>query len=227
MARRAPTLLALVALLGLAPRSAPAQRVSAEPPAVRVVRAVLRNTRDPRYDHVTRVDEPRGVYHFDCSGMVRWVLDSATPRAEASLERGLGTRRPLARDYHRWNASLPEGRPRGHWLRVARASELQPGDVLAWTFPPRFRLAITGHVVLVMNRPRRVSARRLRVQIADSTRNPHDDDTRSRRGTSGPGLGWIDLEYDPRTGALTGYQWSHRPGAGLLRVPINAGRPLE
>jgi hypothetical protein len=221
---RALLVLSATALLG---RPALAQRAAPEGRVVTVLRGILGNARDTRYAHVTHVDEARGRYHFDCSGMARWVLHRATPDAQEALERGLNTRRPLARDYHAWFQRLPPGTGGRAWRAVSRGEDLRPGDVIAWVFPPQFHLAITGHVVFAMARPRRVSPRILRIQIADSTSNPHDEDTRSRAGRTGPGQGVIDLEVDPRSGALTGYRWSHRPGAGLLRVPINAARPLR
>ncbi len=48
-----------------------------------------------------RVDERKGIYAFDCSGMAEWVLRKATPAAGRHCADGLG-HRPLASDfYHR------------------------------------------------------------------------------------------------------------------------------
>src|SRR6185436_16601335 len=48
-------------------RSEPAARAGAR--ILAALDAVRASLRDTRYDHVTRVDARRGVYHWDCSGM--------------------------------------------------------------------------------------------------------------------------------------------------------------
>jgi hypothetical protein len=65
------------------------------------------------YSHVTRVNERAGVYDFDCSGLVAWVLARAAPGAYHSLRQRVGDRRLLARDFHRHIARIAPNRP--HW----------------------------------------------------------------------------------------------------------------
>ena len=86
------------------------------------------------YSHGTRVDERRGSYAFDCSGMAIWVLGKANPKAARSVARGLGGR-PLARDVQRRLSRAPTDNPRDGWSRVARVQDAAPGDVLAWLKP--------------------------------------------------------------------------------------------
>jgi hypothetical protein len=177
------------------------------------------------YTHGFQVDERRGVYSFDCSGMASWVLRKATPRAARSVARGL-VGRPLAGDFQRRIASVPPGQTRGGWSRVARVDEAAPGDVVAWLKPSILESANTGHVAFVVLPPERVAEydNTYLVRIADSTSLLHDHDTRV--GRSGFGLGTILLITDPETGSPRAYGW-----VGLqyrvFETAIAIGRPID
>jgi hypothetical protein len=177
------------------------------------------------YLHGFRIDEQKGVYHFDCSGLVHWVLRRAAPRAAAASAWGLA-HRPLARDFQRRIASIRPDKPRLGWQRVARIADAQPGDVVAWLKPPIIESKNTGHVAFVVQPPLPVPGyeHAYLVRVADSTSLLHDEDTRGE-GT-GFGLGTILLIGDPETGAPLAYGW-----AGLrwraFETKIAIGRPLS
>ena len=192
-------------------------------PRPRRDRATVRET---RYAHTTRVDVAHGRYDWDCSGMAAWVLARAVPDAEREIERARGTHRPLARDYHGAFMALPSD-SRSSWRRVTRLTDAEPGDVIAWVFPPWVRASITGHVAILVARPVPVPgvASRYRVRVADSTTVPHAADTRPRTAASGFGYGDIEIAVDPHTGAPVAYRWNDRPGRGFLRTSIALARP--
>jgi hypothetical protein len=171
-----------------------------------------------------RVDEQRGVYAFDCSGMVEWVLRKATPSAGRYCTEGLG-HRPLASDFYRRIAGLPAAEHRG-WRRVPRVEEAEPGDVIAWIKPRIVPSPNTGHVAFIVRKPVRVPSRddAFLVRVADSTSLLHEDDTRV--GRHGFGLGTILVLIDPVTGAPTGYGWVGLR-AWTFETPIAIGRPMR
>jgi hypothetical protein len=173
---------------------------------MRVLGKVTSSLEQAEYTHGTFVDERRGIYKFDCSGMVQWVLRKAAPRAALTSAQGLA-QRPLARDFQRRIARAPVDRPRGGWRRIARVSELGPGDVIAWLKPAEIDSANTGHTAFVVLPPLRAPGyeNAYLVRIADSTRLLHDEDT--REGRTGFGFGTILLVADPESGAPIAYGW--------------------
>jgi hypothetical protein len=194
-------------------------------PTLRTLGRMAEGLTESVYTHGFRVDERKGIYSFDCSGMAWWVLKKASPRAARSAARGLGGR-PLARDFQRRIASVPPGQVRGGWSRVARVADAAPGDVVAWVKPTELDSPNTGHVVFVVLPPVRVAGYddAYLVRIADSTSLLHDQDTRV--GRSGFGFGTILLLVDPATGAPRAYGW-----VGLryrtFETAIAIGRPVE
>jgi hypothetical protein len=161
---------------------------------------------ETEYSYGLSVNEQRGVYRFDCSGMVQWVLRRSAPVAALTMAHGL-PQRPLARDFQRRIARAPFDRERGGWRRVERIADLEPGDVVAWIRPPEIESPNTGHVAFVLLPPVLAPGydNAYLVRIADSSRLLHDDDTRV--GRSGFGFGTILLVADPQTGAPTAYGW--------------------
>lgn len=173
---------------------------------MRVLGKIHGTLAESEYSHATNVSERRGSYKFDCSGMVQWVLRKAAPQAARSTGYG-AAQRPLARDFQRRIAQAPVDRARGGWRRVARVSELRPGDVIAWLKPREIDSPNTGHAAFVVLPPTRVAGyeNAYLVRIADSTRLLHDDDT--REGRTGFGFGTILLVADSESGAPIAYGW--------------------
>jgi len=189
---------------------------------MRVLGRMAASVTESEYTHGFRVNEKRGIYAFDCSGMTHWVLRRAAPRAAAASAFGLSGR-PLARDYQRRIARVAPGSTRHGWSRVQRVDEARPGDVIAWIKPKIIDSPNTGHVAFVLLPPVRVTGyeNAYLVRIADSTSLLHDDDTRG--GGSGFGFGTILLVTN-ESGAPTAYGW-----VGLrwraFETEIAIGRP--
>jgi hypothetical protein len=177
------------------------------------------------YSHGLSVDERKGIYKFDCSGMVYWLLRRAEPRAAAALAYRLD-HRPLARDIYRRIASIQPNQPRHGWQRVLRVDALEPGDVVVWIKPAIIRSPNTGHTGFVVLPPVRVPGyeNAYLLRIADATSLLHDEDTRA--GRNGFGMGTILLVSNPETGEPMAYGW-----AGLryraFETDIALGRPGE
>lgn len=169
-----------------------------------VLSDIQRTMRRTEYRHRTRVNARRGIFLFDCSAMAGWVMQRAVPRARRTVTRG---RRPLARDFYHSIARLRPGQRRGPWYRVPTVAAARPGDIIAWVRPRWFPSKYTGHVAFVVARPRPNTGPVLGqlVRIADSTRLPHENDSRGE-GKSGYGTGTLLLATDG-AGQPTGYGW--------------------
>lgn len=194
-------------------------------PTMRTLGKIAETLTESVYSHGTQVDERRGIYAFDCSGMAFWVLRKASPRAARNMARGLGGR-PLARDFQRRLSRSPTHTPRDGWSRVARVQDAVPGDVLAWIKPAIIDSPNTGHVAFIVLPPQPLPGygNAFLVRIADSTSLLHDDDTRV--GRSGFGLGTILLVTDPETGAPQAYGWVGTRYR-VFETAIAIGRPVD
>ena len=211
-----------------APRAVRAMGVD-EGPVMAVIRRVAARLRTTRYVHSTHIVESEGRFDWDCSGMAAWVLARATPRAHATVMAHNGRGRPVASDYHDVIAAAPIDRARDGWVRLRNASELRPGDVIAWRRPPTVASRNTGHVAFVAEAPRRLDreGRRWSVRIVDSTSIPHGDDTRPRAHRSGFGYGTIVVHYDDPRGEATGYGWYGLPTRLDFRTHLALGRAVR
>ena len=170
------------------------------------------------YSHRTRVEG--GVYDVDCSGFVDYLLGRVSPAALGEL-RGATVRRPLAKHFVQFLEALPKSE---HWQRVARVSDLEPGDVVAWLKPVDVTSTNTGHVMVVAGRAERRASGGFVVPIIDSSAAPHGKrDPRQRAGTTGIGRGEIVLEVD-ESGAPLAYRWSSSKGSPRHETAIVLGR---
>jgi hypothetical protein len=201
--------------LDAAPRPSPGTRVMA------VVQRIASSLRETQYRHDLRVDERHGLYEWDCSLMVAWVLARSAPRSLAAV----GSHRPVAVDFVRAILHAPTLRPRSGWQRIARVADAQPGDVLAWQRPPWFPSHNSGHVAFVLAPPQPVQGGVL-IRIADASSYNHDADTRA--GGTGFGMGTILITTDPSTGEGTGYGWfGIYSGEWIVQTPVVIGRVAD
>ena len=178
------------------------------------------------YVHGTDVDVRRGYFAFDCSSLVEWVLRDSTAQAYSDLRRGLSYR-PLARDFVNYVSTLPPRVNRNGWKRVERVVDAQPGDIIAWLKPKFIKSENTGHVAVIVLAPRLRSPHDTAyvMRIADSSRIPHEDD--SRGGQPGFGYGTILIETNPANGAPTGFSFAGSRAAHAFGSKIVIGRPLR
>ena len=167
---------------------------------------VLSVMKSSKYQHVTQVDELNGVYNFDCSGFVDYLLQQTLPDALAVIKYHPNRlNRPYHQDYYHFFASSGLIDNSGGWHTVQGPSNLLPGDVIAWLRPDGSKG--TGHVMIVKSSPIVVSnqSNELDVQIIDSTRSHHAFDTRVN-GANGVGTGTISLVMNT-TGSPVGFRW--------------------
>lgn len=242
-ARRGVAKEILTALLALAtagcadskPNNPPAATSPAPPPAntnpaagsgaaalVEEVERELNAMRVTRYQHTTAVDEGRGSYFYDCSGLLDYAMGRVRPADLTPVPHIKA--RPLAADIegypHRGLTGPIEG-----WQALARVDALGPGDVVAWQATEDSTTGDTGHVMVVLAGPTQNSARAAEwlLRVADFTLNPHALDSR-RPGTTGLGTGTIGLLVDER-GAPTAFYWRGGVSQQAKPTQIALGRP--
>jgi len=199
-----PALLLLAALLAAsaASASAPPDRASAVAAALATIEHGLTST---KYQHRISVDPRRGIYRWDCSIMVAWILERTAPAAR----RAIGVDKPLARDFHRTISTARTDRPDHGWQRLTDVAALAPGDVFAWLKPEMFKQrANTGHVGFAIGKPWRHPrfAGVWLLRIADATTELHGADSRPPGGEGGFGTATIAFLVDA-SGAPRAYGW--------------------
>lgn len=189
------------------------------------LREIEASTVSSRYAHRTDVDPHAGRYHWDCSGMVGWLLRRHAPRSFSRL----GRERPVAADFARLIARSSSEPVATGWQRIARIEDVEAGDVFAWRSPPELRSEnSTGHVGIVLGAPRRAVAWGdvWSVRIADSTTLPHEDDSRlhgaDRDGGLGTGVMTFVVDED---GVVTHYGWAGSLSPVYVRAAVVFGRP--
>lgn len=189
---------------------------------------ILARVKESHYTHQRFVDEASAVYDFDCSGYVGYALQRVCPEAEADLGTHRKDTRPHTSEFVLLLGSIPKGEARGHWLRVARVQDLEPGDVIAWESPGKKPdgETIQPHTMVVHGPVRKDPADpdELIVPITDSTHSPtHTRDSRKESGATGVGTGTIGLIVDG-DGAPTAYRWSVGKTATTRPTKIVLGR---
>lgn len=176
---------------------------------------------DTIYSHATKVRRKEGIYHFDCSGMINWMLERVDERA---LE-AIGRDRPVASSYVRTIQKAPTTRARNGWQRIADIENVEPGDLFAWRRPDDWpKGGNTGHIGIVIARPLKVPniEGAYVVRVIDSTRWRHQDDTRADDET-GFGMGTILFMTDADRVPI-GYAWHGSDSSGFYRTDVVFGR---
>jgi len=151
--------------------------------------------------------------HTDCSGFIDHLLMHVDGYSAEDFRRWFGSRRPTAARYH---DAITESRG---FAVVSKVGDLQPGDVIAIKYLTRHDN--TGHIMLVVEPPQRVSATlpvvdgttQWTVTVVDSSESGHGPtDTRHKhaadgRDHDGLGRGVVRL-YAGARGEVAGFSWS-------------------
>lgn len=177
-----------------------------------------------RFRHEIEVNEELGIYDFDSSGLVGWVLQRAAPVAFGAL----GRDRPVAEDFARVIHAAGTEADTDGWLRLARVSALQPGDVIAWETAHDHREdGLTGHVAIVVGMPVRLLGldEAWSVRVADATSDFHQWDSRllalDMDGGVGTGIMTFAVAED---GHAYAYGWEGPWSPVFLRQEVELGR---
>ncbi len=189
-------------------------------------RRILEGIQSTVYQHRTEIDEDKGVYRCDCSGLGIYVLNCTVAKDDPRGPLGDGRTRPRAMHfYEAFVAATTEAETDGRWQRVDRVIDARPGDIIAW----RRDVVVpgnSGHVVIVDEEPVVEEDGLVRVVMIDSTTRPQVDDTRAR-GESGVGRGtmWFTVDDEGRPVAYVRGSRDAKPQA--VRISIGRARPVH
>lgn len=152
----------------------------------------------------THFDSSKGVYIIDCSDYVDHLLKVSNPAAYSSLVHTTGADKPTTEHYYNFFTGLTY-KPRHFWNKVDYVKELQPGDILVFRNNKNSHTGVSGHVMVVMNKPTRIQ-NAFMVRVTDSASSGHSQDTRLPH-TSGIGIGTMQIKVNPDTGEPSAYAW--------------------
>lgn len=152
----------------------------------------------------THFDRSNGIYIVDCSDYVDHLLQVANPSAYLSLVNSTGSEKPTSEHYYHFFTGLTY-KPRHYWNKVENVNQLQPGDILVLRNKKNSHTGVSGHVMVVMNKPTRTPNAFL-VRVTDSASSGHSQDTRLPH-TSGIGIGTMQIKVNPGTGQPSAYAW--------------------
>jgi hypothetical protein len=198
----------------------PATSVSTQVQAA--ARRILANVRDTRYQHRTLIDEKRGIYKLDCSGLACAILRKVARRqlSEVAIEAGKSRQRAWE-FYETFADATDQGTP--GWRTVGKMLDALPGDLLARRRSGFKKGESTGHVMVIDEIPVLEKPGLVRVVVIDSTSHPHSNDTRLS-GTDGVGRGTIWIEIDPQGRPIA---WRNLLGAKASAAHFAIGRVVD
>lgn len=180
----------------------------------------LQLAKETHYQHKTHIDKTAGVFDVDCSGFVDHLLKQVAPQQYDQLPIEPGHTRPRAETYYQFFVDLAQT-PKPGWKAVSSFSELRRGDLIAWKKETAAQeTGDTGHVMVVGAAPVRLANASYQLTVYDSTKSPHDNDTRA---TGADGIGRGDLFfYVNAQDAPIAFQFSSK--RQVHDAPISMGR---
>jgi hypothetical protein len=199
-----------------------AEALALSNPILTEARHILSVAKESHYHHTTHVDEDAGVYDFDCSGLLCFILKQDAPEHLKAVPAAPHHARPLALQFYDFFTAAGEKGNRG-WRQITRVKDALPGDVLAWRKAEQIPGKDTGHVMIVDEAPVEDGSNTYRIVVIDSTESPHGNDTR-KDGASGIGRGtmWFVADSD---GKPVAYHWKLRDGK-VHEIQIAIGRAI-
>lgn len=153
-------------------------------------KGALSNALHSRHQDVSDVDESQGVYRFNCSGFIGWLLRDSLPHYLTFWPNS--GERPYVKDYCETIESLGEN---PYWKSIKSVWDIKPGDLVTWKRPrsiddryPSGHVMLAADVVYPSHRDGEVL-----LTVIDSTKQPHTDDSRERGGKTGLGYGVVGI----------------------------------
>ena len=186
-----------------------------------------------RYQAALRVNTDRGTYFYDCVGFVTYALERVEPVARHTIYSAFNVapdRIPSPARYVALFQQLNGTQP--GWLPVRQVSDLEPGDVVAWSYTHPDHA--NGHALVVGSVPRLIGTSEYLVTVWDSTATPHGpQDTRLTNPKNLPGangepsgLGRGQVVFDAASnGSILRVHWSPQ-GSAVGPATYAMGRPV-
>ena len=119
--------------------------------------SILNTMRATSYQHSTQISVEQGIFNFDCSGFIDYIVEKTDTNAYAEIQSFVKSSsfkpessRPLAQHFVLFFDALIGGVVSSQsWTSIETLSQAKPGDILAWTTPDGTDTNNTGHAMLV------------------------------------------------------------------------------
>ncbi|MDD2383536.1 MAG: hypothetical protein PHN18_05055 [Sulfurospirillaceae bacterium] len=149
---------------------------------------ILSNKRISAYDYKKSIDEKEGVYIFDCSTFISFILKKSSPKALKALHVDEHHTHARAKNFYEFLSPLIEGEIVHGWMGIKQMQNVHVGDIIVWKYDPSLKKHDTGHVVMVYEKPILEEEGLWRVRVMDSTKGKHAQDSRGQN-ENGLGIG--------------------------------------
>ena len=152
------------------------------------------------------MDPTQGVYKFNCSGMVGWLLREYPSLYQEFWDHS--GERPQVVNYCDRIAKM-EAEPSEYWERITSIWDVEPGDIIAWKRPMgQYERYPSGHIMVAADKACRSfrSDTEALLTVIDSTKQPHFDDSREVSKKTGLGIGTVGIGIE-EDGKPTSYFW--------------------
>ena len=167
--------------------SQPASVQPASPETERIfteAQRILANTKETTYSHTTQVDESKGKYDLDCTGLCRYILQRVLSAHLAAIVKWGGRDAPRAVEFCDFFQSRPkEGDDGSGWICVERLMDARPGDMLTYRRDHWNPGENTGHAMILAAEPAAEKDGLVRVEVIDSSSMPPGDPKRAAGST--------------------------------------------
>jgi hypothetical protein len=113
---------------------------------------ILGNITITKYQHTTEVDEGKGIYKVDCSGLVDYVLKRVAIKNYQKIPY-TNPYRPYAEDFYHYfvSLSIADRASSGNWCQIGKLADAEQGDILVYEYTQavKDKKGTTGHGMIV------------------------------------------------------------------------------
>lgn len=146
---------------------------------------ILENIVDNSYSSENYIEEQKGIYRTNCSGIIIHLLKKN------------GISLPFKKAYEYFDFFK-----NSDYQKIERIDDLAPGDLIIWRKNNIPKKGTTGHMALCVGHIDKTSDRGT-IRVFDCVKMKHDNDTRRENGI---GLGDLVLLHED--GVANGFIWS-------------------
>lgn len=169
----------------------------------KIAHQILNNITETSFLRGGEFTQLNGLYHCDCSSYINSILKIL----DFSLYRNLCSDRSRLKAIDYFNLSSSNALISYH----QKISNIRVGDILVWSKKNVPKTGDTGHMAIVLTLPILERKGVWRIQVSDSSKMIHDNDSRT---SSGVGKGEMFLLE--KNDEIIGYIWSTKRAKNKL-----------
>jgi len=182
-----------------------------------------------------RYNTSKGILITDCSWFMKIIMKDLFPGHYRELPKSSkDVKTALAKDYFSFFEMLSSGKVKSiRWKAITKPEDLKPGDIIVYKHKDNSET--TGHVMILISKQKNPPNRDFYIlEIADSARSPHSEDTREKGvykafKKSGAGIGkmvFFRSRKNNNKGIFTAYGWK-MSSKKIYKCIIRAGRLIK